>query len=137
MRSSAQQSDPWFDDTTQTEDVWFDDAAGPLVRLYAITQGRARAITGELDLLTLVVSVQPEVHSDLVDAEYAQLLWICERPLSVAEAAAKIDLPLCVVKVMLADLTALGYLIYRNGWTPRGAHDMDTVQKVLDGIRKL
>lgn len=120
------------------DEVWFDDAAGPLVRPYALTRGRTQDDRYGLDLVTLVVSVQPEVHERVVEPEHADVLWICEHPLSVAEVAAKIDLPLCVVKVMLADLIEGNYVIYRTGWQPvRNTPDMDTMQKVLDGIRKL
>lgn len=120
------------------DEVWFDDAAGPLVRPYALTRGRTKDNRHGLDLVTLVVSVQPEVHQRRVEPEYADVLWVCERPLSVAEVAAKIDLPLCVVKVLLADLIDRNYVIYRTGWQPmRNAPDLDTMQKVLDGIRKL
>ncbi|WP_034272469.1 DUF742 domain-containing protein [Haloechinothrix halophila] len=119
-------------------EVWFDDAAGPLVRPYALTRGRTQDDRYGLDLVTLVVSVQPAVHERIVEPEYADVLWVCEHPLSVAEVAAKIDLPLCVVKVMLADLIERNYVIYRTGWQPvRNTPDMDTMQKVLDGIRKL
>lgn len=117
--------------------VWFDDAAGPLVRPYALTRGRTKAARYDLDLVTLVVSLSPEVHDKLVEPEYATVLWLCQHPLSVAEVAAKIDLPLCVVKVMLADLIELNYVIYRTGWGPAKTPDLDTMQKVLDGIRQL
>lgn len=118
-------------------EVWFDDAAGPLVRPYALTRGRTRSQRYDLDLVTLVVSLQPEVHDKRVEPEYAGVLWVCEHPLSVAEVAAKVDLPLCVVKVILSDLIERNYVIYRTGFGPVGAPDMDTMQKVLDGIRQL
>lgn len=120
-----------------TGGVWFDDAAGPLVRPYALTQGRTKAHRYDLDLVSLVVSLRPEVHAKLVEPECATVLWTCQNPISVAEVAAKIDLPLCVVKVLLADLIERNYVIFRTGWGPSNTPDLDTVQKVLDGIRQL
>lgn len=120
----------------QTNLSWFDDAAGPLVRPYALTGGRTKAEGVELDLVTLVVSLQPEVHSSQVDVEYAELLWACAHPVSVAEAAAGVRLPLRVVKVLLADLIAQNYVLYRNG-LKRVVPDRNTLQQVLDGIRAL
>lgn len=117
--------------------VWFDDAAGPLVRPYALTRGRTRSTRYDLDIVTLVVSLRPEVHDKLVEPEYARVLWICQHPLSVAEVAAQVDLPLCVVKVLLADLIERNYVIYRTGCGPVATPDLDTMQKVLDGIRQL
>lgn len=121
----------------QRGEVWFDEAAGPLVRPYALTRGRTRSNRYELDLVTLVVALQPEVHARVVEPEYARVLWVTEHPLSVAEVAAKIDLPLCVVKILLSDLIERNYIIYRTGWGPAKAPDLNTMQKVLDGIRKL
>lgn len=118
-------------------EAWFDDAAGPLVRPYAVTRGRTRSGRTELDLVTLVVALQPEIHAKTVEPEYATVLWVCAHPLSVAEVAAKVDLPLCVVKVLLSDLIERNYVIYRTGWGSTRAPDMDTMQKVLDGIRRL
>lgn len=119
------------------EQWWFDDDAGPLVRPYAVTGGRTRIEGVDLQLVTLVVSVQPEVHAHRVDSEYAQLLWVCEHPVSIAEAAAAVSLPVGVVKVLLADLIGNNYVLHRTGWQPTGAPDLETMQKVLDGIRAL
>lgn len=114
-----------------------DDAAGPIVRPYTITGGRTRVDGIELDLVTLVVAVRPDVHAHWVDAESARLLWVCEHPLSVAEAAAGVRLPLRVVKVLLADLIRREYVLHRVGPDPVAEPDLITMQKVLDGIRAL
>ncbi|RZS45053.1 uncharacterized protein DUF742 [Herbihabitans rhizosphaerae] len=116
---------------------WFDDAAGPVVRPYAVTGGRTRVEGIELDLVTLVVAVQPDVHASWVDTESARLLWACAHPLSVAEAAAGVQLPLRVVKVLLADLIGQDYMLFRNGWTPAARPDVITMRRVLDGLRAL
>lgn len=116
---------------------WFDDAAGPLARPYTLTGGRTRTEGIELDMVTLVVSVRPEVHASRVDAESARLLRVCEHPLSVAEAAAGTRLPLRVVKVLLVDLIHQKFMFYRAGWREAGMPGLDTMQKVLDGLRRL
>lgn len=115
---------------------WFDDAAGPLARPYALTGGRTRTEGIELDLVTLVVATQPDIHAKRVDAESARLLWVCEHPLSVAEAAAGIRLPLRVVKVLLVDLIQAHYMFYRTR-LPATTPDLDTMQRVIDGLRAL
>jgi hypothetical protein len=118
--------------------MWFDEAAGPVVRPYAVTGGRTRTEGVELDLVTLVVAVRPDVHAHRVDTESAHLLWVCEHPLSVAEAAAGVRLPLRVVKVLLADLIRQQFMLYRNGWRPTTPMpDLNIMQKVLDGLRAL
>jgi hypothetical protein len=117
--------------------VWFDEAAGPLVRPYAVTRGRTRANRYELDLITLVVALQPEVHAAVVDTECSRILRVCVFPQSVAEVAARVDLPLGVVKVLISDLIERRYLIFRESPSPVERPDLTLMQKVLDGIRKL
>ncbi|HWE90478.1 MAG TPA: DUF742 domain-containing protein [Pseudonocardiaceae bacterium] len=116
---------------------WFDEAAGPVARPYAVTGGRTRTGGIDLDLVTLVVSVEPTTHAQRVDTESAQLLWVCEHPLSVAEAAAGVRLPLRVVKVLLSDLIRHRYMLYQTGLRPASVPNLNTMQKVLDGLRAL
>jgi hypothetical protein len=82
---------------TRAEEAWYDDAAGPLVRPYAVTGGRTRSDRYDLDLITLVVAIDPDAHAKLVDPEHAQVLRLCAYPSSVAEVAARMDLPLARV----------------------------------------
>ncbi|MFL6141422.1 MAG: DUF742 domain-containing protein [Labedaea sp.] len=117
-------------------DAWYDDAAGPLVRPYQVTGGRTRPGRHDLDLITLVVAVDPETHARLVTPEHAEVLGVCAFPASVAEVAAKLNLPLGVAKVLISDLVELNFVIFRSGWQP-AAPDLDMMRKVLDGIRNL
>ncbi|HEV2778363.1 MAG TPA: DUF742 domain-containing protein [Actinophytocola sp.] len=119
-----------------TDDEWYDEEAGPLVPLYAVTGGRTRPSRYDLDLITLVVAIDPDAHARLVEPEYADVLRVCAYPLSVAEVAARLSLPLGVIKVMISDLIERRYLIFRSSWQP-AAPDLDMMQKVLDGIRNL
>jgi hypothetical protein len=117
-------------------EAWFDDEAGPLVRLYALTRGRARSASYDLDLITLVTA-GPRRDTDRLTPEYRRVLSVCTSPQSVAEVSAKVDLPLGVVKVLLGDLIEQNYLVFRSSWAPTDVPSMDMLQKVLDGIHKL
>ena len=116
---------------------WFDEAAGPLVRPYALTGGRTRTDGIELDLVTLVVAIQPQVNALRVDAESARLLWVCEHPVSVAEAAAGVRLPLRVVKVLLVDLIQQNFLLRKVDEPPSKGPDIHILREVLNGLRAL
>jgi hypothetical protein len=122
---------------TAADEEWFDEAAGPLVRPYAMTGGRTRSDTLGLDLITLVVAMQSVTDVD-VEPEYAGILSACQHPTSVVEVAAKVDLPLQVVKVLLSDLISQRLIIFRSPAVP-GAEppSQHVLQAVLDGIRKL
>jgi len=116
------------------EQAWYDEDAGPLIRPYAITKGRTRPASSELDLITLVV--RSGIHPRRLDPEYEHVLDICEVPQSVAEVGAKTGLPLGVVKVLIGDLIERNYLIFRSRQT-HAMPDLEMMQKVLDGIRRL
>jgi Protein of unknown function (DUF742) len=115
---------------------WYDDEAGPLVRPYAVTRGRTRS-RQDLNMITLVVSNTYE--SPAMDLEYIQILRICEYPQSIAEVSAKLGLPLAVIKILIADLIENGYLLFQAPPSPLNTDnpDMNILQAVLDGIRKL
>ena len=120
---------------TIDQDAWFDEAAGPLVRPYAVTGGRTRSDTIGLDLITLVVAVRE--HADHLEPESLRILRVCQQPMSVVEVAAKVDLPLQVVKVLLSDLITQNLMIYRSAMPTADAPNPQILQAVLDGIRKL
>ncbi len=119
------------------DEVWFDEAAGPLVRPYAVTRGRTSTNRYRLEMITLVVASHPETHAPVLEPEYARILRACAVPQSVAEIAAQVALPLGAVKVLLSDLIERGYVTFRVNPASMAAPDMDLMQKVLDGIRKL
>lgn len=117
-------------------EFWFDEDAGPLVRPYAVARGRTRPTRHDLEMTTIVVAVSTDRHVN-VDREYAHILQMCRRPLSVAEVSATLTLPLGVVKVLLSDLIDWGLIIFRSPPRTSEIPQMELLQAVLDGIRKL
>jgi hypothetical protein len=118
-------------------DSWYDDEAGPLVRPYAVTRGRTRSARHDLNLITLVVTCVYEIPA--MDPEYAEILRICRYPQSIAEISAKIGLPLTVIKILVSDLIEQEMLIFSSPASPMNTEtpDMNILQAVLDGIRRL
>jgi hypothetical protein len=117
--------------------VWFDDESGPLVRPYTLTGGRTRPAGADLDLLTQVVAARTAENTTL-SVEDREILEDCaSRPLSIAEIAVDLDLPLAVAKVLVSDLLARRILI-AGDWSPSVAYpDRQLLEVVLDGVRKL
>ncbi|WAL63296.1 DUF742 domain-containing protein [Amycolatopsis cynarae] len=122
---------------TTSDEAWFDDAAGPLIRPYTVTGGRTRSENIGLDLLTLVVALTSVADAATMPPEYARVVRLCQQPLSVAEVAAYLELPLPIVKVLLADLIEQGHVIFRSATSVSAAPDERILQAVLDGIRRL
>ncbi|WP_019815084.1 DUF742 domain-containing protein [Saccharomonospora saliphila] len=126
---------------SDNEQEWFDEAGddgGGLVRSYVVTGGRTRSDNYGLDMMTLVVSLSTPSEAAHLPAEYARIVHMCQRPMSVAEVGGHVDLPLPVVKVLLSDLIEQNYVIFRRAAPESDApHNRHVLQAVLDGIRKL
>jgi Protein of unknown function (DUF742) len=119
-----------------------DDVSGPRLqttslRPYLLTAGRARAVDSSIEIETQVSATETG-RAALAQLQFEQrdIVELCRGPLSVAEIAARLDLHLGVVRVLVGDLTALGYLsvLRPNG---NSSHDIDTISRVIRGLRAL
>ena len=142
----------------ESEKLWLDEEAGPVVRPYAMTQGRTRPNGGDLDLITLVMATRPASSlaalsgpspglSSGVSAgssagpsfgpESIAIMRLCERPHSVAEVSAHLDLPIGTVRVLLGDLLDRGLIVvsgpHLNGQQP----SQRVLNAVINGLRSL
>jgi len=117
------------------DETWMDEAAGPLVRPYAVTRGRTRVSKTELQMITLVVALQPvtRLTAASLDPEHLQILTMSQYPTSIAELSAGLGLPLSVVKILVGDLIDKGLVTFRAAATP----DLQVLQAVINGIRRL
>jgi hypothetical protein len=116
-------------------DWWFDEAAGPLVRPYAMVRGRTRPVNNDLNLVTQVRAVRAPSDPSSLTVEHMEIMELCKRPLSVAEVAAYLDVPLVVVKVLLSDLIQRGDVVVRDPSRMPQIPDRNLLQAVLDGVR--
>ncbi|WP_194829045.1 DUF742 domain-containing protein [Nocardia sp. XZ_19_231] len=116
---------------------WYEDEASPLVRLYAVTGGRAKAQRLDLELTTLLVDARSGARSRLLAPEYDAIVELCRTALSVAEVSAHLHLPLTTTKILIGDLIDEGRLRAR---APRNqlntAPDLDVLRAVLAGIKR-
>ncbi|MFC5954081.1 DUF742 domain-containing protein [Streptomyces pratens] len=115
------------------------DFGGRLVRPFTLTGGRTRPSRADFTLITTVTTVEPQpVEAARPQPEHTRILRLCAEPLAVAELAARLDLPMSVVVIMLCDLLEAGRIIVRPPHhvtltTP----DLDLLQKVRDGLGRL
>jgi Protein of unknown function (DUF742) len=115
---------------------WVDDKAGPVVRPYALVRGRTRASGADFDLVAMVTvarRTRPDVS--FLEPEHLRLLCLC--PASVADLAARLILPVGVVKVMLADLRNQGFILVHRPVEPAQLPDVALLRRVADGLRRL
>jgi hypothetical protein len=120
------------------EDVWLDEEAGPVVRPYAMTRGRTQPTRGEFDLISLVVATRTVSSAEVgLGPEHVAIMGLCQRPLSVAEIAAHVDLPLGIVRVLLGDLLDRGLILARQPQPPAQMHQEHVLKAVINGLRSL
>jgi hypothetical protein len=119
------------------DDGWYDEAAGPLVRPYTITSGRTPADSARLDLSTQVMTLRSEQEPAGLGPEHLAIVKLCRQPVSIAEIAVYVKVPLGVVRVLCGDLIERGLVITRSpAHHPAQAPDLETLQAVLDGLIK-
>ena len=119
------------------EDRWLDDDAGPVVRRYALTGGRTRPSGESFDLVSMVVAIRgshAEVHG--LEPEHLLVLRRCRLPVSVADLAADLDLPLGVVRILIADVRERGLVAVHHP-VPMRLADTQLLREVADGLRRL
>lgn len=122
-------------------DRWYDEDAGPLVRLFALTRGRARPRQEVFDLIALISSRAAPEHyrtDPTLGPEHLAALDLTARtPRSVADLAADCDLPIGVTRVILSDLLEAGLIHVSRPLVPDRMPDERLLQEVLDGLRAL
>ncbi|MHB9757990.1 DUF742 domain-containing protein [Streptomyces sp. BYX5S] len=136
------------------DDAWsdrYDEDAGPLVRLYAMTAGRARTGNGaeRMDLMAIVRPTRTRPAGPL-PPEQRELLALCLRgPRPVADLASDSGLPLGVVRVLLGDLAARSLVTVTPPESARATDpgtgtptayarpDAHLLREVINGLRAL
>ena len=117
---------------------WLDREAGPVVRPYALIQGRTLPSGGEsFGLIDVVVatSERPSEHFR-PGPEHRRILSLCRRPTPVVDLTSEIDLPLGVVRVLLGDLTSERMLRVLST-QKQPVTDERLLRMVLDGLESL
>jgi len=119
-----------------------DDAAeqqqpvGPALRPFLLTSGRVAARESIAIETQVVATDLGRATGPALAFEQRDIVTLCAEPLSVAEIAARLRLHLGVVKVLVGDLSAGGYLAV---YLPNAdaANDVDTLLRVIRGLRAI
>jgi hypothetical protein len=120
---------------------WYDDEAGPLVRLYALTRGRARPRHEFFDLVTLITARADRAdvrHDPALGPEHAAVMELClSEARSVVDLAADCDLPIGVTRVILSDLLEVGLIQVSRPVSAAQLPDERMLREVINGLRAL
>jgi hypothetical protein len=124
------------------DERWLDAEAGPVVRPYALTQGRTRHTGESFDLVATVMATRAFADPLFIDGaslapEHISVLQMARTPTTVADIASDVDLPLGVVRIILADLRELGLVVISTPVVMAERVDKHTLREVLNGLRGL
>ena len=121
-----------------SDDRWLDGDAGPVVRPYTVTRGRTRLRDDGLDLISVLEATGVPVSRRVrLDPEHRRLLAICRRPITFADLASEIDLPVGVVRVLVDDLRDENALRVLKPTPTGNVPDELVLRKLLHGLRAL
>jgi hypothetical protein len=114
------------------------DKDGPrVVPVYALTGGRTRSGKDDLGLETLVTTTDTgRAWLPRLRFEQARIVELCQRPVSVAEVAATLGIPLGVARVLVSDMHADDLLtIHRAASDIDGRPGTEVLERLLSGLR--
>ena len=109
-----------------------------LVRPYVLTRGRTRA-PGPLVALEATVRALASADGFPRGAppESRRIVELCTPSMSLAEVAARLLLPVGVVRVLIGDLAGAGAVMVHAPRRDDAATDTRLLERLLDGIRAL
>jgi DNA-binding transcriptional ArsR family regulator len=123
--------------TDVPQDTWLGRDDGPVVRPYALTGGRTKPPGETIGMLALVQAISsPLTEAMFLEPEQLAVLRLCRRPVTVADLASDIDLPLGVVRILLSDLRERGLITIRQP-SARPVNDKQLLKDVADALRRL
>jgi hypothetical protein len=112
-----------------------DAETGRLIRPYAITGGRT--VTGtEISLEAQIQSsARASEHLGGYRWEAAQVVELVKSPMALIEIAARLEIPIGVARVLVADLIDDGAVVLHV--PEKTQHYASLLERVLDGVRNL
>lgn len=109
------------------------------MRPFVLTGGRTDHSQYAFALITLVLARSAdEIPPGRFNAEAVQILRLCQdRAMAIAEIAAKLDLPVGVVKVLCGDLLQASLVVIQAPPRPEEHPSTALIERVIDGILRL
>ncbi len=111
------------------------DPTGRLIRPYAMTGGRTTADT-EISLEAQIqASTRASQHLGAYRWEAAKVVELVQTPMALIEIAARLQIPIGVARVLVADLLHDGAVVLH---VPQKTQSFASLlERVLDGVRNL
>ena len=112
-------------------------AGSSLVRPYAVTGGRTKP-RYQLEIEAMVAASHYEARDlSVLSPECQAILGFCRDWRSVAEISAVLRMPLGVARILIADMAVEGLVRIHQLDHAQGRPDLNLLERVLSGLRKL
>jgi len=126
--------DPWLHESSNGASS---EEASSLVRPYAVTGGRTKP-RYQLQIEAMVAASHYEARDlSVLSPECQAILGFCRDWRSVAEISAVLRMPLGVARVLIADMAVEGLVRVHQIDHAQGRPDINLLERVLSGLRKL
>jgi hypothetical protein len=113
------------------------DGGSAFVRPYAVTGGRTKP-SYQLQIEAMVAASHYEARDlSVLSPECQAILGFCRDWRSVAEISAVLRMPLGVARVLIADMAMEGLVRVHQIEHEQGRPDINLLERVLSGLRKL
>jgi hypothetical protein len=113
------------------------DVGSSLVRPYAVTGGRTKP-RYQLAIEAMVAASHYEARDlSVLSPECQSILGFCRDWRSVAEISAVLRMPLGVARVLIGDMAMEGLVRVHQADHGHGRPDLNLLERVLSGLRKL
>jgi hypothetical protein len=110
---------------------------GPFLRPYAMTEGRTEPTGRDLAIEDLVAAGSAAAPPSWLSLEHQSIAMAARETLSVAELAARVDLPLGVTRVLVGDLATQGMVTVHRAPSHAGGPNVALLEQVLDRLHRL
>jgi hypothetical protein len=109
-----------------------------IVPVYALTRGRTRSLGEDLPWETLVTTTGGGIAAlPRLRFEQAQIIEFCRNPVSIAEVAVEVGVPVGVARVLVSDLRSEGLLvIHLPILDDAGRPGPEILERLLIGLRE-
>ena len=112
-----------------------DDPTGRLIRPYAMTGGRTAADSDISLEAQIQASTRASHHLGAYRWEAAKVVELVQSPMALIEIAARLEIPIGVARVLVADLVTDGAVVLH---VPEKTQNFASLlERVLDGVRNL
>jgi hypothetical protein len=111
------------------------DLTGRLIRPYAMTGGRTIADSDISLEAQIQASTRASQHLGAYRWEAAKVVELVQSPMALIEIAARLEIPIGVARVLVADLVSDGAVVLH---VPEKTQSFASLlERVLDGVRNL